>query len=109
MNQKLQIAKTEFLHYSDIYLEKLAVRLSGLKEFWAKMMIQINEFVNGPLIIYMEDFKGTVVQGFSNLKLQVNEYLAKKDWTGICFLYDKVFWPVHSLCLYIMLSHHSPK
>lgn len=79
LNQKLQIVKIEFLHYSDIYLEKLAVHLGGLKELWAKSMTQLNEFINGPLIIYMEDFKGKVVQGFSNLKLQVNEYLAKKD------------------------------
>jgi hypothetical protein len=79
MTQKLQIAKIEFLRYSDIYMETLAVRLSGLKEVWSKTMTQINEFINGPLIIYMEDFKGTVVQGFSNLRLQINEYLAKKD------------------------------
>jgi hypothetical protein len=79
LSQKLQIAKIEFLRYSDIYLETLAVRLSGLKAVWATTVTQIHEFVNGPLIIYMEDFKGTVVQGFSNLRLQVNEYLAKKD------------------------------
>jgi hypothetical protein len=79
LNQKLQIAKIEFLRYSEIYMDTLAVRLSGLKEIWGNTMTQINEFINGPLIIYMEDFKGTVVQGFSNLRLQVNEYLAKKD------------------------------
>jgi len=75
----MYIAKGEFLRYSEVYFDKLAIHLSGLKEVWAKSMTRLNGFIDGTLMIYLEDFKSNVFEGFGRLRLHVNEYLAKKD------------------------------
>ncbi|XP_065349575.1 leucine-rich repeat-containing protein 59-like [Cloeon dipterum] len=79
MNQKLQLFQVEFERYSEVYLSKLLVYVAKFREIWAANLTRFNSFVDGTLVIYLEDFKVRFLDGFAEMKVQINEYLTKKD------------------------------
>ncbi|XP_059470964.1 leucine-rich repeat-containing protein 59-like [Neocloeon triangulifer] len=79
LNQKIELAKIELGNYYEVYGERLWVHLGGLKETWASSMTKLNGFVDGTLMVFLIDFKERMLDGLASMRVQVNEYLTKKD------------------------------